>query len=141
MKFFFTLTPSFSIFQVVPSCAQCKRKKNKSISNKFAPGLSIRGLARYSVYLTAIVLTKVLLHFLCILDPNPQAKKNAGDTAFQWCRLLVLFYCISPRKCCVCPEKVGKMQFVRVQLIQVEQCCRIQVKPSPSSETLTFYRN
>ena len=41
---------------------------------------SVRGLTRYSVYLTATLLTKLLHHFLYMTDPKPKAKKNTQPT-------------------------------------------------------------
>ena len=67
---------------------------------------SIGDLARYSVHLIATALTKLLHNFFVYAIPSPLLKKCATDTAFKLCRLLVLFFSFSSRKCCVCPEKV-----------------------------------
>ena len=49
--------------------------------------------------------------FCICLTPTHRLKVTTTDLAFQWCRLLVLVLWFSPRKCGVCPEKVGKMAF------------------------------
>ena len=42
-------------------------------------------------------------------EPSTLGLTNpAPNTAFRWCRLIVLVYCFSPRKYVVCPKKLKK---------------------------------
>ena len=50
--------------------------------------------------------------FCICWTPTLRLKMTATDQAFRWCRLSVLFFSFSHRKCGVCPKKVGKMAFI-----------------------------
>ena len=46
------------------------------------------------------------------MDPHPHATKNCSEHSFPMVILLVLVFYISPRKCDVCPRRVGQISFL-----------------------------
>ena len=63
----------------------------------------------HPVYLTASVdnMTAPLFVFVETPTLGQKKQKNALDTACLWCKLIVQFICILPRKCGFCPKKEG----------------------------------
>ena len=49
---------------------------------------SLWGLARYSVHFTATALTKLLHHFLYMLDPHPSAQNDSNEPSFPMVKIV-----------------------------------------------------